>query len=61
MLMNNIILAISKRDTLRPWSPSSLPLLIVAKLLCSCLSLFDAIVKLYAMDEKKFNDLLIRK
>ena len=30
------------------------PLSIVAKSLCSCLCLFDAIVKLHAMDEKYF-------
>jgi hypothetical protein len=33
----------------------------VAKLLCSCLCLFDVIVDLHAMDEKAFNDFLIRK
>ena len=32
---------------------------IVAKLLCSCLCLFDAIVDLHAKHEKMFNDYLI--
>ena len=31
---------------------------IVAKLLCFCLCLFDAIAELYAMDDKMFNDFL---
>ena len=34
---------------------------IVAKLLCSCLILSNAIAKLHAMDEKIFNDFLIAK
>ena len=40
---------------------SSFSLQIVVKLLCPCLCLFDAIVKLHAMDKKKFIDLLIGK
>ena len=32
-----------------------------AKLLRYCLCLFYAIVELHAMDEKKFNDFVIRK
>ena len=32
---------------------------IVAKLLCSCLCLFDASIKLHTMDEKKSNDFLL--
>jgi len=34
---------------------------IVAKLLCSCLCLFDVINELRVMDEKMFNYFLIRK
>jgi hypothetical protein len=33
----------------------------VTKLLCSCLCLFNAIIKLQSMDEKIFNDFLIGK
>ena len=33
----------------------------LAKLLCSCLSLIDAISELYDMDKKIFNEILIRK
>ena len=32
---------------------------IVAKLLCSCLSVLDANIELHAMDEKMFNDFLL--
>ena len=31
----------------------------MAKLLCYCLCLLDAIVELHVMDEKMFNDFLI--
>ena len=34
---------------------------VVAKLLCFCLCLFDAIVELHAMDDKVFINLLTRK
>jgi hypothetical protein len=43
------------------WDPLSFALHIVAKLLCFCLYLFDAIVELHAMNEKLFNDFLIEK
>ena len=32
---------------------------IVAKLLCSCLCLFDASIELHYMNEKTFNDFLL--
>jgi hypothetical protein len=37
----------------RSWAPLDFSLKIVAKLLCSCLCLFDAIFELHAMLEKK--------
>jgi hypothetical protein len=37
-------------------APLSFSLRTVAKLLFSCLGLLDAIVKLHAIDKKKFND-----
>ena len=40
-------------------APLSFALWIVAKLLCSCLLLFDAIIDLHAMDKKLFNDFLV--
>ena len=43
------------------WVPSCLALRIVAKLLCSSLCLFDAIVELYAINEKLFNEFLSKK
>ena len=36
----------------RSWAPLSFVLWVVAKLVCFCLCLLDAIVGLYAMDEK---------
>ena len=43
----------------RSTTPLSFVLWIVAKLSCSCLCLFDAIVELHAMNDKMFNDFLI--
>ena len=40
------------------WTPFDFAMRNVAKLLCSCLCLFDAIVKLHAMHEKMFNGYL---
>ena len=37
--------------------PLRFSLQIVAKLLCSCLCLFDTIIELHTMDGKMFNDL----
>ena len=42
-------------------APLSFSLHIVAKLLCSCLCLFEVIVKLHAMDIRMLNDFFIRK
>ena len=39
----------------------NLALHVVAKLLCFCLCLFDAIVELHAMDDKVFINLLTKK
>ena len=41
------------------WALLSFVLWIVAKLMCSCLCLFDAIVELHTMNVKEFNDFLI--
>ena len=41
------------------WAPLSFALWIMAKLLCPCLCLLDAIFEFIVMDEKMFNDFLI--
>jgi len=41
-------------------APLSFALHIMAKLLCLCLCLFDAIIELHAMMKKMFNGFLIR-
>ena len=42
-------------------APLSFAIHIVAKALCFCLCLLDAIIELHAMDEKMFNDFLMVK
>ena len=42
----------------RLWVPFRFALWVVAKSLCSCLCLFDAVFKLHAMGEKMSNDFL---
>ena len=39
----------------------SFALQFVAKLLCSCLHLFDVVIELHPVDENMFNDFLIGK
>jgi hypothetical protein len=43
------------------WAPSSFALWTVASHCALVFVFFDAMVELHAMDEKKFNDFLIRK
>ena len=43
------------------WTSLNFALQIKVKLLCSCLRLFDVIVKLHAMDENMFKDFLIKR
>ena len=43
------------------WVPLRFAFWTVAKLMCSCLCLFDAIIELHVMDESIFNEFLIRK
>ena len=46
---------------MQSWIALGFTLRVVAKLLCSYLCLFDAIVELHAMNEKMFIDFLIGK
>ena len=46
--------------TLNRMIPLSFAFWIKAKLLCSCLYLFDIVIELHAMNEKTFNGFLIK-
>ena len=50
--VSNWVLGYTKRPLECSWAPLSCALQIVTQLLCSCLSLSDAIVELHSTDEK---------